>query len=614
MLNAMASIPARVYPVLDWFIPEKLKTEAETLRRVRTFLVSHLFGPFLGHTISLFILVLDPRPGVAWFTFFAAITLFWAYPLALKFTGWYVPLALLSVQNLIFCILWGCYQYGGLSSPLLPWVITVPLLAFFYLGSGKWARLFVISIIVTNLFLLFVFSDGGRSFPEHVPLTSLSGLGIISTICAAAYVSMMALYYGSIVSSQSELEHEVLGRLETAERLREATREAERANQAKSEFLAKMSHELRTPLNAVIGYSAILLEDAEVSEREQQCMDLRKIQEAGEHLLSLINDLLDLSKLDAGKMDLYIETIDLPSLIADVAAGCQAKIAANANTLHIECQGDLPGMQTDSTKLAQALSNLLGNAAKFTRNGSIELSAKGDGHWVEIAVRDNGIGIDRRRVATLFENFDEDESATTSKYGGTGLGLPLSRKLALLMGGDLLVESELGHGSCFTVRLPFSQSSGSSPDTVQESSVESASRPLPGKTVLVIDDDVSVLDLMRRLLAKEGYSPVVAAGGLEGLELARRVLPRLVMLDVQMPELSGWQVLKAIRGDPKLDDCKVVMLSVDQNNLQQGRTLGAQGFLVKPVNAPALRDVIGRMQPDPRAEKGDLGLHADAFA
>jgi signal transduction histidine kinase/CheY-like chemotaxis protein len=605
MLHALGSLPARVYPVLDWFIPEKLKADAERLRRIRTFLVSHLFGPFLGHTISIFILLLQPRPTLAWFIFFGAI--------ALKLTGWYVPLALLSVQNLIFCILWGCYQYGGLSSPLLPWVITVPLLAFFYLGSGRWPRVFVISIIVTNLFLLFVFSDSGRSFPQNIPLSSLSGLGIISTICAAAYLSMMALYYGSIVSSQSELEREVLGRLETAERLREATREAERANQAKSEFLAKMSHELRTPLNAVIGYSAILLEDAEVSDREQQCLDLRKIQDAGEHLLSLINDLLDLSKLDAGKMELYIETIDLPSLVADVAAGLRGRITGNGNTLRVECQGDLVGMQADATKLAQALSNLVGNAAKFTRNGHVAVTARGDGRWVEIAVRDNGIGIDRRRVATLFENFDEDESATTSRYGGTGLGLALSRKLVVLMGGDLLVESELGQGSCFTVRLPFTRASETLALTAHGSDSNDAAQRPPDKTVLVIDDDPSVLDLLNRLLAKEGYAPVVAGGGFEGLELTRRLLPPVIILDVQMPEPNGWQVLKAIRSDPKLDDCNVVMLSVD-DNLQQARPLGAQDYLVKPVNPQALMEVIGRLHRGPRGVNGRTEVRADALA
>jgi signal transduction histidine kinase len=449
--------PDHIYLLLDWFIPESLKAETGTLRRVRMFMISHLFGPFLGHTISLCLLALAPSLDISWWIFCGAITLFWVFPIGLKLNVSYPALALLSVQNLTFTILWGCYAYGGLNSPLIPWVITIPLLAFFYLGSGWAVQSSVVALILVNLLLFYALSDGGRVLPEHIPLASLSSLGIVSTVCAAAYVSMMALYYAKIVSSQPELEREVAHRLETAERLRQATDEADLANKAKSDFLARMSHELRTPLNAVIGYSAMLLEDMEEVGRDQQCCDLRKIEQAGEHLLSLINDLLDLSKLDVGKMELHLEPLNVRVLVGDVIASYRAQIVARGNTLEVDCPSDAGHVEGDATKLGRVLASLLSNAAKFTQDGTIGVTVTRDDEWLAIMVRDTGAGIEAKRLRTLFENFDEDEEATTSKYGGPGLGLPLSSKLCELMGGDLTVESKRGNGSCFMVRVPVSR-------------------------------------------------------------------------------------------------------------------------------------------------------------
>ncbi len=449
--------PDSIYKLLDWFIPQGLKADAEVLRRVRMFMVSHLFGPFLGHTISLCLLALAPDPDLAWWVFFGAITAFWAFPIGLKLNVPYSVLALLSVQNLTFTILWGCYAYGGLNSPIMPWVITIPLLAFFYLGSSRTVQAFVVTLILANLLLFYTLSGGGKVFPEHIPLASLSGLGIVSTICAAAYVSMMALYYAKVVSSQPELEREVARRIETAERLRQATEDADAANKAKSDFLAKMSHELRTPLNAVIGYSAILLEDMEEAGCGQQHSDLTKINNAGERLLVLISDLLDLSKLDAGKMELCIEPLDVAGLVGSIVALHRGQVAAGDNTLRVDCPDGVGSIEGDATKLGRVLANLLSNAAKFTRAGTVDVSVMRDDAWLAITVRDTGNGIEAKRLRTLFENFDEDEGATTSKYGGTGLGLPLSSKLCRLMGGELSVESTLGKGSCFSVRIPVSQ-------------------------------------------------------------------------------------------------------------------------------------------------------------
>ncbi len=446
--------PTMIYPVLDWFIPERLKAESALHQRARMFLISHIFGPFLGNTISVYLFLLDQTPDSALAVLAASITAFWIFPFLLRWTGWYNMLAVLSVQNLIFAIIWGCYHYGGISSPFLPWLVTVPLLAFFYLGSGVWQRILVLGLLTGNLIAFYLIYASGIAFPEHIPLSELSGIGLISTLCAAVYVSMMALYYANIVVSQSELEHEVLRHLATARQLQSAKIEAERANKAKSEFLAKMSHELRTPLNAVIGYSEMLLEDAQAAGREDQTSDIGKINSAGKHLLSLVTDVLDLSKLEAGRMELYPETIRLEGVVGEIAAGSQTCVVANGNRFVVECSDPDAVVEVDRAKVRQAVTNLVTNAGKFTRNGTVALRASVDDGWISISVRDTGVGISPENLRNLFQNFAEAEGATSSKYGGTGLGLPICQKICRLMGGDVTVESELGRGSCFTICIP----------------------------------------------------------------------------------------------------------------------------------------------------------------
>jgi signal transduction histidine kinase len=371
VLRLLQTLGDRLYAVVDWFIPPKLKADSDVVQGVRMFLVSHLFGPFLGHTITLYILFLQPDADFTWWVLFAALTAFWPFSLVLRFTGWYVPLAFFSIQNLIFCIFWGVYNYGGMSSPLLPWLVTVPLLAYFYLPTRK-TRIQVSCLIVANL-VAFWFIYEFLGFPEAVRLSELTGLGMVSTLCAGLYVSMMALYYANIVSSQAELEQEVQRHRETARQLQDATEQAERATRAKSEFLAKMSHELRTPLNAVIGYSEMLIEDAAAS--GQQFEDLQKINGAGKKLLDLVNDLLDLSKLEAGKMDVFSREFPLADLIDGVVAEWREKIAANGNEFRIDCPDQLGLVLGDETKLRQVVDNLLSNAAKFTKQGCVTLAA-----------------------------------------------------------------------------------------------------------------------------------------------------------------------------------------------------------------------------------------------
>jgi signal transduction histidine kinase len=443
--------------LIDWFIPAALAGERETRQRARMFLISHFFGPVIGNTIPAYLYVLGLDSGYRVEVLAASITAFWAYPMILRLTGRYNLLALLSVQNLLFCVLWGCYFYGGVSSPFLPWLLVVPILAFFYMGSDGSARLQVVGLISVNL-AAFWGLYALLPPPQDVALSSLQTIGIISTLAAAGYVSMMALYYAKILASQVELESVMKGHLSTAAELRQATADAERASAAKAEFLAKMSHELRTPLNAVIGYSQILLEDAADEGDLADAADLEKIHGAGHHLLKLVNEVLDLSKIEAGKMELSPEEFDVAGFLGDAVERMRDAATKNGNALTLKADRRLGTIVGDATKAAQAL----GPGAR--QRGEVHPGRQDRGHRPPADVGPRRGDRDQRprhrgrhpgqALPSLFEKFIVADDSSTSKYGGTGLGLALSLKLVRLMGGDIAVESTVGTGSCFTLRLP----------------------------------------------------------------------------------------------------------------------------------------------------------------
>ena len=451
MEKGLTNYVAKLNAAVDWFIPADLKRSPGTLQAVRMFMFSHLFGPFLGNTISFSMLYVGGSADLSWWIFFLAVTAFWLYPVVLRLTGWYVPLALLSVENLMFCIFWGCYQYGGISSPIMPWLVTVPLLAFFYLPERS-TRVIVAILIVANLALFYEVYDV-MGFPGTVAANGLVILGLISTFCASVYVSMMALYFASIVFSQGELEREIQHHKATERSLRDATAEARRALMAKSDFLAKMSHELKNPLNAVIGYSEILIEEAGETET-QKCKDVNSIRNAGFRLLGLIDVLLELSRLEAGKAELRVEEFEFSDLFENMVSLSRPSVVASGNTLIVR-PPPAGRIACDSHKLQRVLEGLLSNAAKFTENGRITLSASmRDDSW-SVSIEDTGAGIAQERLANLFETFGSSEDETASKYGDEiRLGLPLAYRYCKLMGGNLTVHSKLGVGSTVTVNLP----------------------------------------------------------------------------------------------------------------------------------------------------------------
>jgi signal transduction histidine kinase len=445
---------------IDWFIPAELAAHREKRQLARMFLVSHLCGPLLGNVVPGALFFLEPHPGVPMAILATSITAFWAFPFLLKWFNHYYLLCFISVQNLMFCILWSCYFYGGVTSPTLPWVLTIPLLTFFYIGPSPKLRVAALCQFAANFSIFFLAYRFLPPPPREISSAAagLQALGIVSTLACAGYVSMMALYYRRILDSGVELEAEMRNHLETAAELRRATAEAGRAGAAKAEFVASMSHELRTPLNAVIGYSQMLLEDAADEHDEQAVADLEKIHKAGKHLLRLVNEVLDLSKIEAGKMELVREELPVAEFLSSVVEEQRAEAERKGIALRFQPSGDLGVAKWDTDRVRQSLAGMLDNAVKFTEKGHVILSAERTPgkapQTLVIRVTDTGMGISPDLLPHLFEKFTVAHDTTASKYGDTGLGLALSLALCRLMGGDISVQSTVGQGSTFTVTLP----------------------------------------------------------------------------------------------------------------------------------------------------------------
>jgi len=395
---------------------------------------------------------------------------------------------------------------------------------------------------------------------------------------------------------------------------------AESANQAKSTFLANMSHELRTPLNAIIGYSEMLQEQAEDEGNLDYLPDLKKIHTAGHHLLSLINAVLDLSKIEAGKTTLFLEDFSIKKAVEDVIALTQPLVQKNRNTLVLTGDPDAGSMHADALKLRQILFNLLGNACKFTSDGQVELNVTkattpAGEPGIQFTVRDSGIGMTPEQCAKLFQPFTQAESSTARKYGGTGLGLSITKSFAEIMGGSVRVESEQGKGSAFIVTLPLTvrdlPPEGSEAPPEPSTTPDDQHDPATGRRlVLVIDDDPYVHDMLRRTLPRESYDLAVATAGEAGLTRARELKPDAILLDIVLPGLDGWSVLAEIRKDPALAAIPVLILTI-LDQADRARATEADGFFTKPIDRERLLEALGRIPPPPVPRPGAMVLIED---
>jgi signal transduction histidine kinase/CheY-like chemotaxis protein len=389
------------------------------------------------------------------------------------------------------------------------------------------------------------------------------------------------------------------------EQAHEARDKAEAASRAKGTFLANMSHELRTPLNAILAYSQILQDEARDRQQEAFIPDLQKINTAGNHLLTLINDVLDLSKIEAGKMDLILADFEVPKLVHDVVSMIQPLVDKNANKLVTECPPEIGVMHADATRMRQVLFNLLSNASKFTEKGRITLrvtrSTEDGAEWVRFVIQDTGIGMTPDQTAKLFQAFTQADASTGRKYGGTGLGLAICRRFCRMMGGDVTVESELGRGTTFTARIPAKVV----PDAA--AATEAANEPVPsttqikaqaasttsGPTVVTIDDDADTRDLLTRILSREGFRVLAASRGEDGVRIAQATRPQLITLDIKLKGMDGWGVLEKLKADPRTKDIPVIMISVVSER-EKAFAGGATDYLTKPIDARRLTTMLAQ--------------------
>ena len=528
-----------------------------------------------------------------------------------------------ELANLLFdCIIVGCWT-AAISFSLLPGLMMVSgiLTACLSVGGPRFA-VWALGAIALGAVLMGALT-GFHVGTEDTLLTSvLSVAGTLTFMGIFGFHShiqtrRVVKAKQEVAEQKKQIQDQYTIIEKALQSALDANDAARQATQAKSAFLANMSHELRTPLNAIIGYSEMLSEDAEAAGQADQIADLRRIQTAGKHLLGLINGVLDLSKVEAGKMKLYLETFDVAKVIEEVAGTARPLVENNGNRLQVHCPPDIGSLKEDITKVRQVLLNLLSNAGKFTENGVVTLDVwredRRDGSWMFFRVKDTGIGMTPEQRSRLFQPFMQADAATSRKYGGTGLGLALCQNFCTMMGGEVTVESEMGKGSAFTVRLPGEiENFDGEATSVRVSTLgrmklsdialagaraASATESALPKCVLVIDPDPVVHDLMARSCSKAGVAVIGARDAEEGLRLAREKKPDVITLDVIMPGADGWTLLETLKRDPAVARTPVVVVTIADER-DRALALGASEYFVKPVDQERLIAAFGKFRAD----------------
>ena len=488
------------------------------------------------------------------------------------------------------------------SSGVVLWSFLAPLIAILFHGAKQSLPWFL--VLVATVMILALFEPLLARHAIQLPTVASVFFFVMNIVTVTALVYAAIRYFAALLAAEKAEQVRLVAQLgESTSELASVLGQLQERNQAlveasehKSRFLAHMSHELRTPLNAIIGYSEMLEEDAEAAGERARVEDLQKIKFSGKHLLGLINDVLDLSKIEAGRMEFVRERCIVQSMLDEVMTVAKPLADKRRNRLVIDCAVVAREFDTDVTKVRQILLNLLSNAAKFTESGTITLRARTNNaeQRVEFAVEDTGIGLTPEQLGRLFQEFSQAESTTSRRYGGTGLGLALSRKLAQALGGDITVVSTPDVGSTFTLTLPleFNQPTAR---TVVTAVAKTAPTVVPAAsrsaTVLVIDDDAASRDLLSRILERDGYRVVVAASGADGLDLTHRLRPDAITLDVMMPEMNGWTVLSTLKADPVLKSIPVLLISI-VDEASTAMAMGASNFIAKPVDPQRLLAIM----------------------
>jgi signal transduction histidine kinase/DNA-binding response OmpR family regulator len=419
---------------------------------------------------------------------------------------------------------------------------------------------------------------------------------LLSTLADQAAVAIEnARLYEQVRRHAEDLEGKVEAR---TRELQEANQRLETASRHKSEFLANMSHELRTPLNAIIGFTRLVMRRSKDVLAEKQYENLEKILVSADHLLKLINDILDLSKIEAGRMEVRPVSVRVETIVEECLRTVEPMVKSDRLRLVKAMDADLPALTTDEDKLKQILINLLSNAVKFTEAGTVTVAGQKQGDRIAVSVTDTGIGIPHEALELIFEEFRQVDSSSTRKYGGTGLGLSISRHFARLLGGDITVASTVGAGSTFTVTVPLTYrppQPGLAPQA-DAPVPERDGRSVDGKVVLAIDDDPDAIYLLRENLSEAGYRVVGALSGAEGLEKARQLRPFAITLDIMMPHMDGWEVLHELKTDAATKDIPIIVVSIVDNK-DLGYRLGAFDYLLKPFDRDAIAAALSRLSP-----------------
>jgi PAS domain S-box-containing protein len=399
------------------------------------------------------------------------------------------------------------------------------------------------------------------------------------------------------------------------------------ANHTKSTFVANMSHELRTPLNAIIGYSEMLQEDAALLGLDDFVDDLQKIYRSGKHLLDLINDILDMTKIEAGKLEIYYDNFDVPMLILDASQTIQPLLLKNNNHLEIECDLQLGEIRADMTRVRQVLLNVLSNACKFTKSGVIKIQVarqhSAHGEFFCFTISDTGIGISPENLRKLFQPFTQADSSTTRQYGGTGLGLAISHRLCQMMSGDIIVISELGMGSTFTISLPVDcESASKNPQKQGQSAlfnlstlpIELPSEPEdPPKTrpsIIVIAGDSMLHQSTQSYLHNLGVSLYSSSNVEEGMQLVYQVLPDAIILDMQTPSMNGWELLRELKSQPLTSGIPIILLTINDEKYENYE-VGANDYLFKPIDRDHLITIIEKYRAEQQSELSVLVIEDD---